>query len=89
MLLITTTEFRSNLKKYLNLALTEKIALKGNGVVYEITPSKEIKVNPSPSNDPWYNDSHNLAEVENAINNLKSGKSKTTPWKDIKKDLGI
>lgn len=89
MLLVSVTEFRSNLKKYLDIALTEKVALKSNGVVYEITPSKEIRVNPSPSNDPYFDDPRNLEALDKAIAEVKSGKSKLTPWEDVKKELGI
>lgn len=89
MLLVSVTEFRSNLKKYLEIALTEKVALKSNGVVYEITPSKEIRVNPSPSNDPYFDDPRNLEAIERGIADVKAGRVSKVSLDNIKEMLGL
>ncbi len=64
MLLLTVTEFRSNISKYLKMALTEHIAIKNKDGVFDISLSKEIRVNPSPSNDPWFDVPENIESVE-------------------------
>jgi hypothetical protein len=74
MLLLTVTEFRNNISKYLQLAFTEKVALKSKRGVIELTPSREIRLNPSPSGDPWFEDSRNLAELDRATDELRTGK---------------
>lgn len=74
MLLLTVTEFRNNISKYLQLAFTEKIALKSKKGVIELTPSTEIRLNPSPSNDPWFDDPRNRAELNRVVEELRSGK---------------
>lgn len=73
MVLVNYTEFRTNLKKYLQLALTEKMILRNNGVVYEIIPSKEVRVNPSPSNDPYFDIPENIESMERGLAQSKNG----------------
>lgn len=89
MLLLTVTEFRNNISKYLQMAFTEKIALKSKGGIIELTPNKEIRTNPSPSNDPYFDDPRNLEEIDRRIANLRDGKSKLVSWEDIKANLEV
>lgn len=89
MILLTVTEFRSNISKYLQMAFTEKVALKSKRGIIELNPSTEIRLNPSPSNDPYFDDPRNLEAVETAIANLKSGKAKLKSWDEVKASLGI
>jgi len=89
MVLLTVTEFRNNIGKYLQMAFNERIALKSKKGVIELTPSKEITLNPSPSGDPWFDNPHNMAELNRAIAELRSGKSVTIPWEEAKKQLGL
>ncbi len=42
MLLLTTTEFRNNMSKYLERAFTEKIALKSKRGIVELSPNHEV-----------------------------------------------
>jgi hypothetical protein len=35
----------------------------------------EILLNPSPSNDPWFNDTRNMDELNRAVDELKTGKA--------------
>ena len=89
MILLTVTEFRNNIGKYLQMAFTEKVALKSKGGIIELNPSTEIRLNPSPSGDPYWDDPRNVQELERRIADLKSGKSKTFPWEEVKKELGL
>ena len=75
MILLTVTEFKNNIEKYLQMAFTEKIALKSTGGIIELNPSSEIRLNPSPSNDPWFDDIRNMTELNRSINELKAGKT--------------
>ena len=89
MVLITASEFRKNQKKYFQAALHEKVGVKSGGTIFEITPSKELRVNPSPSGDPFWDDPRNVEELERRISALRSGKSASRPWAEVKKELGI
>ena len=90
--LVTASEFRKNQKKYFQTALQEKIGVKSGDVIFEITPSKDLRVNPSPSGDPFWNDSRNLDALDVAINavnvDVRSGKYKEYPtWEQVRKKL--
>ena len=49
----------------------------------------EITTNPSPCNDPWFNDPENLASIERGIEDAKNGKVKTYTIDEIRKLLGV
>lgn len=89
MILITITEFRNNLSKYIELAFREKVALKSKRGIIELNPSTEILLNPSPSNDPWFDNKDNISELNMRITDIESGKTTPIAWKDAKKELGI
>ncbi len=67
MLLLSVSEFRSNIAKYLKMAMTERIAIKSPAGIFDITPSQDIRVNPSPSGDTWYDVPENMAHLEAAL----------------------
>ena len=71
------------------MAFNEKIALKSKKGIVELTPSKEIRLNPSPSNDPWFDNPHNMEELMRAKAELRSGKAELISWKEAKKKLGL
>ncbi len=89
MILVTVTEFRNNLSKYLELAFKEKVALKSKKGIIELNPSTEILLNPSPSSDPWFDNKENLRELNRRIADIDSGKSTPVSWDDAKKELGL
>lgn len=74
MLLLTVTEFRSNISKYLKMASTERIALKSPSGIFEIVPSKELRINPSPSNDPYFDNASNIEAIERGDADVKAGR---------------
>lgn len=89
MLLLTVTEFRNNISKYLQMAFTEKIALKSKNGIIELTPNTEIRVNPSPSNDPYFDDPRNIEAVKQGMQDIKEGRTTRVSLDDIKSMLGL
>ncbi|MFI3304366.1 MAG: hypothetical protein SNF68_04555 [Rikenellaceae bacterium] len=90
MLLLTVTEFRNNISKYLQLAFTEKIALKSKGGIIELQPSTELRTsNPSPSRDPFYDNPQNVEHLNRAIEESHAEDAKRYSWDEIKQELGI
>lgn len=89
MLLLTITEFRNNISKYMKMAFTEKIAVKSKNGIIELTPNKEIRVNPSPSNDSYFEDPRNIEAVEQGIEDIKAGRVTSVSLNDIKSMLGL
>jgi hypothetical protein len=75
MILLTVTEFRNNISKYLQMAFTERIALKSKKGIIELTPSTEIHLNPSPSGDIWFDDARNMEELNRAVHELRTNKA--------------
>jgi len=89
MLLISVSEFRNNISKYLQRAFTEHIAIKSKGGVVELTPNKKIRVNPSPSNDSYFDDPRNIEAIEQGIADIKAGRVSRVSLDDIKSMLGL
>lgn len=89
MLLLTVTEFRNNISKYLQMAFTEKIALKSKNGIIELTPNTDIRVNPSPSSDPYFDDPRNIEAIERGIAEVKAGRTTRVSADDIKTMLGL
>ncbi|MDE5876973.1 MAG: hypothetical protein K2H47_05695 [Muribaculaceae bacterium] len=51
--------------------------------------SVEISTNPSPSDDPWFDDPENIAELDEGIRQHKEGKTKAYTIEEIRELLGI
>lgn len=68
-----------SLKAYIEKILNDK----ANGI------SVEVKDNPSPSADAWFDNPENIAEIEQGIKELKQGKGKSFSMEEIKKILGV
>lgn len=89
MILVTVTEFRNNLSKYLELAFREKVALKSKRGIIELNPSTELRLNPSPSGDVWFDNRANMEELDRRIADIDSGKTELLEWDDVKSKLGL
>ncbi len=77
MLLLTTTEFRNNIGKYLDLAFTEKIALKSKKGIIELSPSNEIrssKAVPIEKDDALMTKEEFFAKIDRARAEYDEGK---------------
>ena len=51
--------------------------------------SVEVSTNPSPSNDPWFDDPENIVSVERGIEDAKKGKVKAYSMDEIRNLLGV
>ncbi len=75
MLIISSRVFRDNQKKYFDLAKRERVIIKRKNEFIELVPRGNfIPDNPSPSNDPWFNDPRNIEALDHAIVQVKEGK---------------
>ena len=90
MILVNYTEFRTHMKKYLELAITEKVILQNKGMAFEIVPSSEIKINPSPSGDKYWEVPENIERLKQDLEELKTAdKSSFKSWDSLKDELGL
>lgn len=90
MLLLTVTEFRNNIAKYMKLAATQRIAIKSKEGVFDLVPSKEIRVNPSPSKDAFWDVPENLDRLHRDVEELKNEDISTfKSLDDLKKELAL
>ncbi len=87
MLLVSVTDFRANISKYLQLATKERIAIKSKSGIFDLTPSKEIRTNPSPSNDSYWNVPENVASVERGKAEAAQGLG--MPFEEFRKMLEL
>ncbi len=87
MILVTVTEFRNNLSKYLELAFREKVVLKSKQGIIELNPSTEIRINPSPSKDSYFDIPENIEAIERGLEQVDAGQCR--PWSEVKEELGL
>ena len=72
MTIVSSKTFSSNPIHYLNLSKRESIAVKRGKVLFQIRVIHQFD-NPSPSNDPYYSNPENIAELVRRIEEIKSG----------------
>ncbi|MDD4968112.1 MAG: hypothetical protein PHT07_01655 [Paludibacter sp.] len=90
MKVISSREFRDSQKKYLDLATTERIIIRRKNEFLEIVPrGTSIPDNPSPSNDPYFDNPQNIAQIEIAIQEVKEGKVSPLTKDNQKELLGV
>ena len=89
MIVVSSRTLRENQKKYFDLATKERVIIKRKLEFLELVPrGRSIPESVSPSNDPYYDDTRNVEELERRIKNLKEGKTKLTPFtKEMQKEL--
>ena len=88
MLLLSVSEFRANVSKYLTMAMTEQIAIRSKAGIFNITPNTDIRTtNPSPSNDPWFDVPENMASIERGSAEAAQGLG--TSLSELKKEFGL
>jgi antitoxin YefM len=74
MLVVSSREFRDSQKKYFDLAAKERVIIKRKNEFLELVPrGNNIPENPSPSNDPWFDDPRNIEELERRLKKSESG----------------
>ncbi|MFI3263983.1 MAG: hypothetical protein SNG38_00200 [Rikenellaceae bacterium] len=90
MLLLSVSEFRANVSKYLQMATTERVAIRSKAGIFNITPNTEIRTtNPSPSNDPWFDVPENMEHLNKAIEASHAKDAKRYSWDEIKEELSL
>ncbi|MCL2737878.1 MAG: hypothetical protein FWE30_00350 [Bacteroidales bacterium] len=75
MTVISSKIFSTNPIHYLNLAITESVAIKRGKILFQITPKFPLE-NPSPSDDPYFANPENVAELEHRMEEIRNGKVK-------------
>ncbi len=51
--------------------------------------SVEVVENPSPSNDPWFDNPENLESVKRGIEDIKAGRCRACSMDEIRDTLGL
>jgi len=77
MTVVSSRIFSLNPIHYLNLARKEQISVKRGKILFQIMPKFQFE-NPSPSNDPYYANPKNVAELEHRIEEIRDGNIKFT-----------
>lgn len=76
MIVITSRTFRESQKKYMDLATKERVVIKRHNEYLELVPrGTSIPENPSPSNDPYFDNPRNIEDILTGIEQCKQGKS--------------
>jgi len=75
MTVVSSKLFSTNPIHYLNLAIKEDVTVKRGKRLFQITSKHQLE-NPSPSDDPYFANPENIAELERRIEEIKSGKVK-------------
>lgn len=85
MKVISSREFRDKQKMYFDMAANERIIVKRKNEYLEIVHRGDsIPENPSPSNDPYFNDPKNLDAIDRGIEDMKAGRvTRIDPDKDL------
>ena len=89
MRIISTREFSSNQRTYFNLAETERVIIKRGKKLVELVVTEKLDENPSPSNDPWFDDPENMKKVLRGIQDWKDGKVTERSVEEVKEFLGV
>jgi len=84
MIAVSTTELRKNLRKYLNMANTERVIVQcGKSETYEIVPARKIS-----DTEKYFSDPEVLAAIERGREDVKAGRvtrieDPGDPWASI------
>ena len=73
MTVVSSKLFSANPIHYLNMAINEDVTVKRGKRLFQITSKLQFE-NPSPSDDPYYANPENIAELERRIEEIKDGK---------------
>lgn len=75
--IVTATEFRDKQKEFFDFSHTGRVIIRKGKDLYELVANPIIETipNPSPSNDPYFNDPDNIADILEGIEQAKQGKA--------------
>lgn len=86
-IVITTREFRKNQKKFFELAEVQRVIIKRKNQFLELVPRGEvIPESVSPSNDPYFDNPHNIEDIVKASEQAQNGKT-VKQTDDLRKEL--
>ncbi len=68
-----------SLKKYIESLLIAKAD----------SVSIDVSENPSPSGDPWFDDTKNIEMLKRGIEDMKAGKGRAVSMEEIREMLGV
>ena len=83
MIVISPSELRGNLKKYLDMAENERIIIqRGKSEMFELKKTERI------SEDPYFDNPKNIEAIEEGLADIKAGKfttldPKKTLWENL------
>ena len=85
MIVISTTELRRNLRKYLDMANKERVIIRcENTEAYELVPC-----GPMSDTDHYFSDPKVIEKLQHSIEQVKAGKTHNLKKTDINKFLGL
>ena len=88
MRIISMQEFNAKQLIYLNLAETEQVIIQEGKKLVELVVKEKLE-NPSPSNDPWFDDPENMKKVLRGIQEWKDGKAVERSVAEIEDFFGV
>ena len=90
MKVISSREFRDNQKIYFDLAPSERIIIKRENEFLEIVPrGNTIPENPSPSDDPYFDNPKNLEATDRGIKDIQAGRTTEMDMNELQKFLEL
>ena len=90
MQVISSRTFRDSQKKYLDLAMQERVIIKRKNGYLELVPrGNSIPDNPSPSLDPWFDNPRNIEMLNQSIEQVENGLTNTLSKEIQQKLLGL
>jgi hypothetical protein len=90
MILVTNKEFGENPQKYIDLTTQERVVIKQEHEYLEIVRrGKSMPKNPSPSNDPYFDDARNIERILHSSAQIAQEKVHKLEKEDIHAFLGL
>ncbi|MDL2255959.1 prevent-host-death protein [Parabacteroides sp. OttesenSCG-928-K15] len=76
MIVVSSREFRDNQKKFFDLAEEQRVIIKRKNQFLElVSHGNVIPESISPSNDPYFDDPRNIADINAGMQEAKEGKA--------------
>ncbi|MDR2938213.1 MAG: hypothetical protein LBU92_04655 [Prevotellaceae bacterium] len=90
MVVISSSQLREKQRHYFQVATSERVVVKQGQLFFELLPcGATIFDNPSPSNDPYFENPYNVAAIEAGIAQIKAGKGSVLSKKEQQELLGL
>lgn len=87
MIVISSREFRSNQKKFFDMAEVQRVIIKRKNQFMELVPrGNVIPESVSPSNDPYFDDPRNIERIVKSSEQARNGRTVKLA-DDLRKEL--